>query len=521
MKLVRFEETSYIGKKDIYCYEKSFLYLTELKAKYIGICDCISGIFDDYERNQGTFLFEEKSISVMPISKLLEIDWSKSILLITSDYFDEAFEKICAVFSKAKEKNALLYCPENIYYFANKETEIDLFYRELYKEVPLKNMIFFRSGPHASAYIKGLDFSDNARVLFEYMIKNHYNEKYKLVWAVKNPNEFKKYEKNRNVIFISFEWAVSKDKKKRDLYYKCLCLSKYIFMTDAYGFCRNARKDQVRIQLWHGCGFKTRTNFVPCEKRYEYNIVISEKYKEIHKEIYGLRDDQVLITGYPKEDLLFYPASKEKLRQLGIPENKKYIFWLPTFRTVTEQLTILNEQTFDTDTGLPIVYEMQELEKINHLLCENDMILVIKLHPFQKKNSVKCGDMSNIVLLENEQLIEYDVQVNELLGWAEALISDYSSAAIDYLILNRPIAFTLDDVEEYQSSRGFVFDNIREWLPGKELFSVEDFIDFINEVGQGIDSMHEKRVKIRKILHKYNDANSSKRVLDFIGIRAN
>ena len=36
-------------------------------------------------------------------------------------------------------------------------------------------MILFRSGPHASAYIKGMDFSDNARALFEYMIQYQMN----------------------------------------------------------------------------------------------------------------------------------------------------------------------------------------------------------------------------------------------------------------------------------------------------------------------------------------------------------
>lgn len=95
-------------------------------------------------------------------------------------------------------------------------------------------------------------------------------------------------------------------------------------------------------------------------------------------------------------------------------------------------------------------------------------------------------------MIENDQLVEADIQINELLGWADALISDYSSAAIDYLILNRPIAFTLDDVEEYSSSRGFVFDNIRNWLPGKEIFSVDEFIEYVKEMGASIDSSKER-----------------------------
>lgn len=505
-------------KNSLYLYENNMHYFKEIEVYGESILDNVFGIFEDYKRNQGAFTYKKKKISVMSITKMVEIDWTNSTLLITSDYFNEAFDRICFLFAQKKEISPSFCIPEVIYYFANKETEIDLSYRDLYRFSPLENMIFFRSGPHASAYVKGLDFSDNARALFEYMLKQHYNEKYKLVWAVKNPEDFSDYLKYTNVSFVSFEWSVSDDKEKRDKYYEALCLSKYIFMTDAYGFCRNARKDQVRIQLWHGCGFKTRTNFISCEKRYEYNIVVGEKYKEIHKQIYGLRDEQVIITGYPKEDLLFHPISKETLKLLGIPESKKYVFWMPTFRTASEQLNILDEQGFETEVGLPIIYKLEDLETINQLLSENDMVMIVKLHPFQKKNTVNCGRLSNIVLLENEQLTMLDIQVNELMGWADALISDYSSAAIDYLILNRPIAFTLDDVEEYSSSRGFVFDDIREWLPGKEILSVDDFKVFVEEIGKGIDSSKEKREQIRNKVHQFCDDNSSQRVLDAFGI---
>ncbi len=39
------------------------------------------------------------------------------------------------------------------------------------------------------------------------------------------------------------------------------------------------------------------------------------------------------------------------------------------------------------------------------------------------------------------------------------LVSDYSSVAIDYLLLDRPLGFTLDDYEAYTESRGWVFDD--------------------------------------------------------------
>ena len=304
-----------------------------------------------------------------------------------------------------------------------------------------------------------------------------------------------------------------------------LCLSKWLFMTDAYGFCRNARKDQVRVQLWHGCGFKTRANFSPCENRYEYNIVISEKYKQIHADIYGLRDDQVLITGYPKYDYLFHPVDENVAGELGVlPDivGQKVMFWLPTYRIAKKTLSHFDEYTLSTETGLPLMDQVEDLKRLNDCLVSANIKLVIKLHPFQNRDVIvdikKRENLSHIVMLENEQMADADVQISQILAYADALISDYSSVAVEYLLLDRPVAFTLDDVDGYENSRGFVFDHIKDWLPGKELYAEEDFLNYVDEVGRRVDSSVDKRRCITDKMHLYKDDQSSRRVVEVLGI---
>lgn len=444
----------------------------------------------------------------MDSSCLSRIDWQENIILITSDYYREAYEDLC-------KNSVVTENTDTIYFFPNRETEYELDYREKYKHAELENIIVFRSGPHASAYVKGMDFADNARALFEYMLAHGYNERYKLVWLVKNPQEFDKWRNYKNVEFLSFDWSVSENGEERERYYRVLCLAKYIFFTDAYGFARNCRSDQIRVQLWHGCGFKTRVNFVRCENRYEYTTVISEVYSKIHQEIYGLRADQVLVTGYAKQDWLFDPV-KDWQEKLGVAKARKYIFWLPTFRSAKEGLDNLNEYDLEGQTGLPIVGTYEKLSQLNTLLRDLDIVLVLKLHPFQNRERIGRVNMENIVALDNGQLADMDIQINQLLGHADALISDYSSAAVDYMLLDRPIGFTLDDVEEYAQSRGFVFQNIKEWLPGKELFSFDVFCSFVREIGSGIDSTGEKRRKLRKKMHQYGDGNNCKRIAEIL-----
>ncbi len=429
--------------------------------------------------------------------------------VIADDYYREIYDKLAGKITS----NA------TVYFYANKETSYDLSYREKYKDEPLRDIIIFRSGPHASAYIKGTDFSDNARAVFEYMLSVGLNKKYELVWLVKNPEDYVSVvNANENVRFISFDWSVVDDEKKRDAYYEALCLAKYIFFTDAYGFCRNARADQIRVQLWHGCGFKTRVNFVRCEHRYEYMPVISPMYKEIHKKIYGLRDDQVLVTGYPKEDAIFHPRAGWR-KVLGIKEASKYIFWLPTFRkTDIANLAEVDMYELVGETGLPVVKTQEYLKRLDEYLQTHDMVLILKLHPFQDMSLIKISDCSNIVFLDNKKLIENDIQINELLDYADALISDYSSVAIDYLVLDRPVAFTIEDIEEYENARGFVFEPIRDWLPGMEIMTFDDFLNYVVEISNGIDSTKAKRQRIRGELHSFCDDRSCERLIDELHI---
>lgn len=430
--------------------------------------------------------------------------------VIADDYYKEIYDDLVDIITSDAD----------IYFYANKETSYDLAYREKYIEEPLRDIIIFRSGPHASAYIKGTDFADNARAVFEYMLSVRLNQKYELVWLVKNPADYEHVAKaNENVRFISFDWSVVDDEKKRDAYYEALCLAKYIFFTDAYGFCRNARQDQIRVQLWHGCGFKTRVNFVRCEHRYEYMPVISSVYKDIHKRIYGLRDDQVLVTGYPKEDTIFHPRSNWK-EVLGIKDASKYIFWLPTFRkTDVANLSDVDMYKLSGETGLPVVKTAEDLNRLDKYLQAHDMVLILKLHPFQDSSLIKISDCSNIIFLDNEKLIENDIQINEILEYADALISDYSSVAIDYLVLDRPIAFKIEDIEEYESARGFVFEPIRDWLPGMEILAFEDFMKFVIDISEDVDATKEKRQIIRKKLHSFCDDRSCERLVEMLGIR--
>ncbi len=512
MKLIKLTQNSIsdMKHKSLCCIELSSSYLDELCAKY-PVLDRLSLILDDRSSKQGKFVLNGKELPVRGYEALAELDLSGWAFIITGDYYRELYASL-----EANEHVADKV--DTVYYFANTETEYEEEFREKYKGSTLENIIIFRSGPHITSYMKGMDFTDNARALFEYMLENKFNEKYELVWLVKNPEEFTEYSKYANVKFLPLEWSVSSKEEERAQYYRVLCLAKYIFFTDAYGIARNSREDQIRVQLWHGCGFKTRLNFSPCEKRYEYMTVTSELYADIHSKVFGLRPDQLLVTGSAKGDWLFQkPAVPLELR-LGYPLAKQYIYWLPTYRMAAETLVQTNGYEVNPETGFPIVDTMDKMRQLNELLSRNGQVLVIKLHPYQNLDKIQKLDFSNIVLLDNARLFAEDIQINQLLGGADALISDYSSVAVDYLALDRPMAFMLEDVKAYEESRGFVFDNVREWLPGQELYSFEEVCTFVSTLATGTDPAARKREKLRKLMNAFCDGDNCRRITEALGI---
>lgn len=505
MQLIQLDHKYYeiIKDKPIYIVACSKDVLSEMCETY-DILDRIKGIIR--QRKTGEFEFKDRKFYIES-QDVIPMLPDNAVFLIVS-YRHQSYYNWLSKMPDIKLRYS------TIYYYQGKESYYNILYREKYRYEPLKDIIIFRSGPGVSEYVRGTDFADNSRALFEYMLSKRLNDKYKLVWLVKDPKEFiDKYKIYHNVRFISFDAAISEDKSIRDEYYEMIYLAKYFFVTESRVFARNRREDQICVQLWHGQGFKTRVAKSRDEKAYEYMVVTSGYYGLIHAESFGLRPDQMIVTGSPKEDYLYHPIPRWKER-FCIPEASKYIFWLPTFRTPSSSgFQHMKEFVIHQETGLPIMESVEMIQQLNDELKKRDTMLIVKLHPYQKRSAIAKWRLSNIYLLEIDSMVREDVQINQLLGHSDALISDYSSVAVDYMLLDRPIAFTMDDYKQYQENRGFHWSNIRDYLPGEELYTYSDFVQFIDHISQGKDLLKEKRRKLNLLFHNFDDGNNSDRLI--------
>lgn len=337
-------------------------------------------------------------------------------------------------------------------------------------------------------FYSNLGFRDNVKAFYDYLIEQKYNEDYKIVVSI---NDVKEYIDNApgNVTFVGNRQGIKYFMKAKYAFY---CFGKYPIKPS---------KKQTVVNLWHGTPLKKLGNLEKGLEKIDYNffsmvVASSPLYKPIMAKIFGCDESQVIITGNPRNDELF--IENRKVDKMIRGDAQKVILWLPTYREYDEEYVVS-------------VLKKSQLELLNERLKKDCCKMIIKLHPLQTV-SVKEENYSNIEFASQKDLNKKGISVYALLRSADALITDYSSVYFDYMLLNRPIAFTVDDIEEYGKKRGFVFDNPYEYMPGMKLSTYEHLEQYVTDVINGNDPFAPEREKVNMIINSYNDGNSSRRV---------
>lgn len=351
-----------------------------------------------------------------------------------------------------------------------------------------KNKIIFES--HS-------DFTDSSRTVYE-AIKD--NKKYKFIWFVDHPENF---HNSKNTIFLD----ISKKRSIRNLYH--ILTSKYIFFTHRSFPLQNYKKQYV-VNLTHGLGMKNARGKMP--EDFNYILNGSEQFSDITCYTYRCEKNNLLNLGLPRNDLLF--EKDEKVEKL-VNGYDKLILWLPTFR---QHKNGSIDVEFNENQTFPLFFD-NELDELNEKLKKYNYLLILKLHPAQKLTNYDLFQFSNIKIMVNEDLDNLGIHFYHLIGRADTLLTDYSSVGNDYLLLDRPIGYVINDVNEFKNSRGFNSDNVEYYLPGSKIMTKKDFYQYLEDFKQGKDSFQKERKRVCDFYWKYHDNKNTERLLDYFDIK--
>lgn len=271
-------------------------------------------------------------------------------------------------------------------------------------------------------------------------------------------------------------------------------------------------KKQLSIFLSHGSTMKRLKGVYEVGENCDYMLNQSAFFTNINSYELSVDKEKLICLGYPRNDYLY--KSKDALNLLN-HGNKfdKVVIWLPTFR---QHKTGMKDITNSSNSGIPIIESKEDFLKINDFLNQQNVLLILKPHPAQDLNYIKVMEFSNLYFIDDNLLYKNDVHLYELLAQSDALITDYSSVYFDYLLLDKPIGLTINDMEDYSKGRGLVFENIFDILKGEYINSIEDMINFLSNIKDNKDIYLGDRAKIKNLTNHYQDGESAKRVVRFI-----
>lgn len=355
----------------------------------------------------------------------------------------------------------------------------------------------------------------NARVLFNELIRRGYNKKYRVSCLTADVSYYDR-DNFENVDFYLFD---GKDGAASPKALKAIAESEYLFYCKNYYYPpKLRRKNQVRVNLWHGNGYKASKPLPRnLNQPFDYALVTGPLFVESKAKFWNCPAEKILCCGYPRYDFMKHPVDKAELAEL-LPEfrdeGKKLIMWLPTFRDVPGSYVFYSSLGGKDLLNDPKALDLDVLDQY----CEkNRVVMLIKAHPGVEDLSLALGARSNIRKITDQQLKERGIELNSLMAYADALITDYSSAAVDFLLLNRPLGFVLSDFEEYKKNRGFIFEDPLAYMPGEKIRSFSDLLFFVTAVADGKDDWREAREKLLPLMHT-NTENCTEALLQAIGM---
>lgn len=321
-----------------------------------------------------------------------------------------------------------------------------------------------------------LGFRDNIEVLYRCLLEKGYPDRYQIICI---SNHFYSLQKDRRIHYVSPALGVFYFLHAKYFFY---CAGKYPIKPS---------KKQMVVNLWHGIPLKKIGNLLPENKDKDYNfftklIYYSPLFKPIMKEAFNASEQQLLLAGNLRNDDLRRPTT-------NLP-NKKKVLWMPTYR---------QNERFGKDSEVKtLIFNLEnhwlELQKF---LKKSEIILYLKLHPLEESRINIPKECINIQLISDEELSKSKTSLYSFLGAMDALITDYSSVYFDYLLLNRPLAFVLDDYDSYKNKRGFVFEDILSLMPGDKIYNFAELLNFLDKFDKQIDNYQDQRNRINQLVN--------------------
>jgi CDP-glycerol glycerophosphotransferase (TagB/SpsB family) len=286
----------------------------------------------------------------------------------------------------------------------------------------------------------------------------------------------------------------------------------------------------IKIQLWHGVGFKyigikkikkeienrlLRSGLIVLYKiiglipKYDIFISTSEFYThEVFEKSY--RAKEFIEAGYPRNDIIFYNMEEIKQEQLYFLNTDTVIAQQCLDYKKKEFRLVLYAPTFRDSGGDPINDGALDLNRLNEFAQNNNLLFIFKFHP---------DPHFHYPMISYSHILRYNprLDIYPLFSVIDLLITDYSAIYTDFLLTKRPVLFFPYDMHKYikhDRPLQFDYDSI---TPGPKCFTQTELQEEIERIiTKGNDIYAHKRHAALKKTFKHCDSLSSERIIDIL-----
>ncbi|MFF5703055.1 CDP-glycerol glycerophosphotransferase family protein [Streptomyces sp. NPDC012794] len=359
------------------------------------------------------------------------------------------------------------------------------------RRLPVKDMVVYDT-------FQGHAAGDSPRAIHEELLRR--GEKLEHIWLVRD-GRAEVPPTARAVQYDSLEaWEV-------------LARARYYVVNDSVPRHFTRRPGQTVVQTWHGTPIKqigydyTHDYYTSPEvleglehDSAQWTLLASPSSyaTSVLKRALGYQGE-VVEYGSPRTDALVRPDAEriaEVRRRLGLPEGKKVVLYMPTWRE--------NREGFSGGYKLDLRID---LDAARRELGE-DHVLLVRGHyrvNEQLRDGVRDGFAVDVSRWPD---------TTDLLLVADVLISDYSSALFDFALTDRPILLFTYDLEHYRDTlRGFTFD-LEEKAPGPLLADSASLIEAVRNADAVGAEYAAARAAFRAEFCDLDNGRAAERVVD-------
>ena len=358
----------------------------------------------------------------------------------------------------------------------------------------------------------GRNYTCSPKAIYEKMTTMKEFKDFKFVWVFVDPEKHEVLKDERLTII----------KRNSKDYLKYVAKAKYWIVNSIMDDFISKKKGQVYVQCWHGTPLKKlrydievngsamntveeirKRNDIDA-KKFDYFISPSKYCTEKFTSAFNLKalgkQDIIIEKGYPRNDFLFNKTDKDIKaikKKLGLPLDKKVIFYLPTFRD--------NQHT----SGVGYTYKTElDFDSFKKKFSK-DYVILFSPHYFVA-NTIDLSKYKGFVF----NVAKYD-EINELYLVSDIIMTDYSSVFFDFANLKRPMLFYMYYYDLYQGSLRDFYISIDE-LPGPIAKTQDELEKYLENIDEEFKKNKKKYEAFNKKYNYLDDGDASKRVIKVI-----